>query len=351
MMDAEARLAALEARVAELEQELYETKQIAYGTRYSIKSSATRAGYQYNLLKPLTLNAKIHWLAVNYWPYHPLRYHIQDKYLFKYYFASLYGEEYTIPSLGVWDSGSLIDFDALPERFVLKRTIGGGAAQVKLVDKKRDNLDELRRIANSWTSDRMNAPARVLAEQELDFPGDYIVDYKVYVADGKARMILVAAMRKADGTRSRNFFDLTWTPFPIRGHQLAVDVPKPDNFDEIVSFAEMVATAFPLMRVDFYNFGSHFYVGELTTLPFNGYGPYAQFNRPWGDWVTLPTKEEMHEDFEAALDAFPEVRDNPVFLKDRGPRHRLVLPNSPDGALPVPPPGYLQPNDPAFSLL
>lgn len=351
MSDVSSEIRALEKRIAQLEEELFEVRQIAYGTRYSLKNSATHAGYQYNLLKPLALNSKIHWLAANYWSNHPLRWYMQDKYMFKYYISRLYGKEFTVPSLGVWDKGEYIDFDALPQHFVLKRTIGGGALQVRLVDKEKDNLSEVRRVASAWANDLVNAPARILAEPVLDFAGNYIVDFKVYVTRGKAQMVLVAAMDKTTGRRSRNFFSLDWRMFEIPGQKLETPVSRPDNLEEMIAFAEEAGRNVPLIRVDFYNFGSHFYIGELTTLPFNGYGPYGQFNRRWGDMVQIPTKEQIALDYEVALAPFPELRENPIFLKDRGPRHRLIIPNSSDGTLPVPPADFLQPNDPKVSIL
>lgn len=351
MSGSDEQLLALEKRIADLEAELYEVRQVAYGTRYSIKSSATHKGYLYNLLKPMTLNSRIHWLAVNYWPNHPLRYHMQDKYLFKYYFSKLYGEQYTVPTLGVWDSADYIDFDALPANFVIKRTIGGGAREVRIVDKTTTNLEELRQTASRWANDKLNAPARILAEPVLPFEGTHIVDYKFYVFRGKAKLILVAQANRETNERSRNFFNLDWQKYEIKGQGLEKDVPRPDNLEEMIAFAERVGTHFPMIRVDFYNFGDHFVCGELTTLPFNGYGPYGTFDKPWGQMMDLPDAKQIAADYEIALKDFPELVDNPVFLKDRGPRHRLILPNSLDGALPTPPANFLQPNDLKVSIL
>jgi len=113
----------LEQRVKELENELQYVKMVAVSASENHK--ITKWGFRFNLLQPRTLNGKILWLRENYWNYHPARYYINDKYFFKYYQQTMFGSDNLIPLLGVWDSAEDINFDFLPRKFVLKRSLGG----------------------------------------------------------------------------------------------------------------------------------------------------------------------------------------------------------------------------------
>ncbi len=111
----------------------------------------------------------------------------------------MFDEDLVVPLIGVWDSAKDIDFNNLPERFVLKRTLGGAASEVVLVDMKQDNLEEIKEKAYRWSNINDNAPARIIAEELLQFDSDYIIDYKAYVFNGKVGLYMCGIMKKSGG--------------------------------------------------------------------------------------------------------------------------------------------------------
>ena len=334
----------LEQRIAALERELYEVRNIAYGAYESIDGKKTAQGYKFNLLHSQTLDSKLNWLAVNFWNDHPARYYINDKYLFKYYMDRMFGEGLTVPLLSVYDRAEDIDFDELPEKFVLKKTLGGAAIEVVLVDKNTSDLGEIRKKAEEWMRAGTQAPSRLIAEEYLEYEGDYIIDYKAYVINGKVRLYMCGVMHKEGGHRQYAFYDADWNKYDFAVGRNVMPIARPDNLEELVATAERIGQHFPFIRVDFYIAGGKQYIGELTGLPFNARAPYGfQNDLRFGKLLKLPTMEEVQGYFEEAYNTFPELREHPIFLRGKNPYYRIVAPMDGNDYLPLPPSPFMQP--------
>ena len=234
-----------------------------------------------NLDNPSTYNEKILWLALHYKnPHHAVA---SDKALAKEWIGSRIGYEYTVPLLAAYDNVNDIDFDALPDRFVMKANEGWGADQVVLVDgKHRYNIDHLKALAASWLypwssyyynnmciTDEKPAKPLVIFEEFLDLGGHkYLDDYKFYCCNGKVKFALVVKER-GSANQTRTFVDRNWNVLPVRraGQFSSVAPEKPLNLEKMYELAEILCKDFPFVRIDFYNQDGQIYVGEMTFTP------------------------------------------------------------------------------------
>ena len=234
-----------------------------------------------NLDEPRSYNEKILWLALHYKnPHHAVA---SDKALAKEWIGSRVGYEYVVPLLGAYSNVNDIDFDALPEKFVMKANEGWGADQVILVtDKASCNIDHLKALAASWlypwssyyynnmciTDEKPEQPL-VVFEEYLEHEGDgFLEDYKLYCCNGRVKFSLVVSDR-GTADQVRTFVDREWNVLPVRraGKPHGNAVEKPLNIEKMYEIAETLAAEFPFVRIDFYNLNGRLYVGEMTFTP------------------------------------------------------------------------------------
>ncbi len=255
-----------------------------------------------NLENPKTYNEKLQWMKL--YGRDPLYTKLVDKYEVKKWVADKIGDQYIIPTLGVWDSFDDIDFEALPNQFVLKCTHdSGGVVIVK--DKSKFKINDARRKINTcmkrnyfWDGREWpykNVKPRIIAEKFMSF-GDVskndIPDYKFYGFDGKVTALMIATDRQSGHTKF-DFFDRDFNFLPFRwGHDHAVLRPsKPENYDQMIEIAEKLSVGFPHVRVDLYNINGKIYFGELTFTHWSGFCPFEpeEWDYKFGSWITLPT--------------------------------------------------------------
>ena len=237
-------------------------------------------GKKLNLKNPKTMNEKLQWLKLyNRKPEYTI---IVDKILVKEYVANIIGEEYIVPLIGVWDSPKKIDFDSLPNQFVLKTNHSGGNTGVIIV-KDKSKIDQRAikdKLQISMKSDiyaryrewpYKNVVRKVFAEAYL---GDDLVDYKFYCYNGYADAVMICVDRQI-GDPKFYFFDKEWNlkRYNQRGKDAPVDftLPKPEGIDKMFEMASKLSEGFPFVRVDFYNINGSIYFGEITFFPASGF--------------------------------------------------------------------------------
>lgn len=251
-----------------------------------------------NLDNPRTYNEKLQWLKLN--DIHPEYCTLVDKYAAKEHVKKIIGEEHIIPTLGVWDSFDEIDFDKLPDQFVLKTTHdSGGVAICK--DKSEKTIREARKKINKSLKHNFfyehreypykNIKPRVVAEQLMvDESGTELKDYKFFCFDGEPKMLFVATDRPHD-TRF-DFFDMDWNHLPFKqGHPLASrEIKKPKGFGEMKRLSKELSKGFSHVRVDLYDINGQIYFGELTFFHFSGNVPFEpeEWDYKIGEWLNLP---------------------------------------------------------------
>ncbi|MBQ3559421.1 MAG: glycosyl transferase [Agathobacter sp.] len=257
-----------------------------------------RVGYELNLDEPKTFNEKLQWLKIH--DRNPEYTRMVDKYEVKKYIAEKIGEEYIIPTLGVWDKFEDIDFDKLPNQFVLKCTHdSGGLVIVKdkaKLDKKaaKKKINQCLKqnyyyVGREWPY--KNVKPRIIAEAYLQCDEDELRDYKLLCMNGNVRCSFVCSDRFSDKGLHVTFYDREWNIMPFERHYPAskTGVEKPENYEKMLELAEKLAKGIRFVRVDFYENKGKIYFGELTFYPGSGMEEFTpvEWDTVLGSWIKL----------------------------------------------------------------
>lgn len=256
-----------------------------------------------HLKNPKRFNEKLQWLKLyNRRPEYTV---MVDKYLVREYIKNTIGEEYLIPLIGVWDRAEDIDFDALPERFVIKCNHNSGEGMYICTDKSKMDVEKVRAglkrglEQDYYLCDRewpyKNVPRKIVAEQFLDDgSGKGLNDYKVFNFDGEPFMIQVDFDRFTG--HKKNLYTTDWKlcdfSFNYPSHP-EIEIPEPETLDEMLRLSRILSKGNPYMRTDFYSVNGKLYFGELTFFPASGYGKFNPDSVDFelGAKMTLPTKK------------------------------------------------------------
>lgn len=264
-------------------------------------------GYRLDLKCPRTFNEKLQWLKL--YNRKPEYTKMVDKYAVKEYVAEKIGEQYIISTLGVWDRVEDIDWDSLPQQFVLKTTHAGGGNGVVLC-RDKSTFDRNLAIAKLHKSMNTNpyyplrewpyknVKPRVIAEQYLvDESGVELKDYKFFCFNGEVRLFKVDFNRQNE--HRANYYDTDWNLLPLGEVSCPPNTSKvlqrPDNFESMLILASKLSQNIPFVRVDFYNVRGKVYFGEITFFPASGMAPFN--SKDWdymlGSWIELPNKQNI----------------------------------------------------------
>lgn len=238
-------------------------------------------GYRLNLENPRTFNEKLQWLKV--YNHRPEYTAMVDKAAAKEYVASIIGAEHIIPTLGLWERFEDIDFDELPEKFVLKTTHDSKSVVI-CTDRKSFDKEAARKLLTASLSRSYylmyrewpykNIRPRIIAEEYMvDESGTELKDYKFSCYNGVATDVMLCYDRSSGDTKFY-FFDAEWNllRYNRRGKEApeGFTVPKPKNMDQMFRIAARLSEGIPYLRVDLYNINGHIYFGELTFFPRSG---------------------------------------------------------------------------------
>ena len=262
-----------------------------------------RMGRELNLENPVLYTEKLQWLKLH--DHRPEYTRMVDKYEVKDYVAQKIGPQYVIPLLGVWDRVEDIDFDSLPERFVLKTTHDSGGIVV-CRDKNRLDIPAVRKkLKYFWKRDYYsrnrewpykNVKHRIIAEAYMeDSRLGELRDYKFFTFGGEPKVLYIAQGRGSSGETVADFFDMEFNhlPFTIDHDMAPVPPEKPENFELMKQLAAKLSQGTPQLRVDFYEVDGKVYFGEMTFFHCTGMASFhpQEWDRIFGDWVTLPPEK------------------------------------------------------------
>lgn len=231
---------------------------------------------------PRTLNDKIAHLLENYFLKSPITRVIGTKYFAKKYVADIVGEEHVVQLLGVWDNPEDIDWNRLPNKFVLKSVRGNFGREVIAVTDKRklnipDTIDQLKKFCNVSGMKNIHEK-RIIAEELIENEnGTPVRDYKFFCSYGKP-FVAYCLEGKKSGTKNNSsndtdidsktfsFYTLPdWKALPVKaGKHEQNNLPKPKNFEKMLEICRKLSAPFPLIRIDFYESGNRVLVGEIT---------------------------------------------------------------------------------------
>ena len=280
-----------------------------------------RFGEKLHLDNPTTFNEKIQWLKLH--DRNPDYIKMVDKVLVKDYVASIIGEEYIIPTLGVYDSFDEIDFNNLPDQFVLKCNHDSGSIVICRDKSKLDIKKAKKKLTKSLKTDAFfwgrewpykMVKRKIIAEAYMeDDDAVELKDYKLMTFGGKVKCSFVGSERFSEDGLKITFFDTDWNimPFEHLYPKSKLNIKKPLNYKEMVVLAENLAKDIPFDRIDFYEVPGKTYFGEVTLFPGldqEKFNP-SEWDMTLGSWVKLPVgvllaKENVviHFPFKKSLD-------------------------------------------------
>ncbi len=261
-----------------------------------------RKGRRLDLEHPRTFSEKVQWLKI--YDATPLKTRLCDKYLVREWVKRRVGEEYLVPLLGVWKRFDDIDFDALPDRFVLKTNHSSGW-NIIVRDKSRLNRFRARMLMNKWMATDFayfmgfemhysHVKRRIIAEEYLG-DGRPLDDYKVICFHGEPYVIWIDTGRYGD--HRRNLYDFDWKlqPYTMLVPNVDGEVPPPVNLKKMREIARILSRGFILARIDFFEVEGRLYFGEITFTSGSGLSDFdpAEVNLEWGSKMHLPEHFEL----------------------------------------------------------
>ena len=259
-------------------------------------------GEELDLINPKSFNQKIQWLKL--YDRNPKYTKLVDKYEVKFIVDRILGTGYTFPTIGVWSHFSDIDFNGLPNEFVLKCTHDSGSVVIvknkELFSKEeaKEKLEiSLKRnffyAGREWPY--KNVRPRIIAEEYLEDVSNLeytdLPDYKFMCFGGKVKCIFTCTERFSKTGVKVTFFDTDWKVMPFERHypKSTYQISKPKNYEKMLELAEKLATGIPFVRVDFYEVGEKIYFGEMTFYPGCGFEEFSpkDWDYTLGKWIEL----------------------------------------------------------------
>jgi len=274
------------------EEELKEQFRV-FGTPFGVK----------DIDDPKTFNEKLNYIKVH--DHSPLRTRLTDKWRVRAWVAERLGEEYLVPLAGgPYSSADEIDFDSLPDKFVLKYN-GGHGGRMNLIVRDKSKLDEkkARETASRWLNtmygwNKLEAQyfhiePKLIAEEYIEQMDGGLYDYKFYCFGGEPRLIKTIGDRGSEAHSGRSaMFDPEWNelPFNTGGYsEWKGEIARPDSLGEMLEAARKLSRGFAFVRVDLYDIGGKVLFGEMTFTPGNGTLKWIpeEANAMVGEWLDV----------------------------------------------------------------
>lgn len=256
-------------------------------------------GQYLDLDNPQTFNEKIQWMKL--YDSTPIKTQLADKYLVRDWVKDKIGKEYLIPLLGAYDYFDEIDFDKLPNRFVIKCNHGCGY-NIIVKDKSKLNLADTKTKLDKWMSENFafkfgfelhyrDIKPKIIIEQYIENKTGDLIDYKFWCFNGKVEYILYCAERNISGLKME-FYDRNWNRkdfMTVPSNTKNID--KPTNLEEMIKLAEILSKNINFVRVDFYSLDDGtIYFGEMTFTPTSGTVKWKdeKVGLKFGQMISLP---------------------------------------------------------------
>lgn len=259
-----------------------------------------RVGYWPDIENPRSFNEKLQWLKLNDKRKDYTK--MVDKIDAKDFVSDIIGEKYIIPTIGVWDTVDDIDWETLPNQFVIKVTSDSGGVVV-CRDKARLNIEEAKaKLYKGWGKNYYKRnkeypycglTPRIIAEKYIAVRNVELLDYKFMCYNGVCKNLFVCSGRYKDDLRV-DFFDTEWNhlPFYRKYPNADYEIPRPENLNEMILCANDIASKVqsPFVRIDLYSIDGKIYFGEITFFPGSGMEFFCpvEWDFKLGDMIQLP---------------------------------------------------------------
>lgn len=265
-----------------------------------------KTGRRLNLNSPTRFSEKLQWYKLYYRDM--LMSMCADKYSVREYVTECGYEGILNPIIGIYNSVDEIDFEKLPNQFVIKDTLGwGGTSVIIVTDKEEIDIDKTKRIVANWIRPRRKNPGRewvyedrinrVLIDTYIPSDPDNggLIDYKFFCFNGKVRYIYIIGDRTIGNGAELAIYDRDYNRVPyLRADErpLRLDIKKPRNYQEMIACAEKLAKPFPHARIDLYDQNEKIIFGEITFFDGSGYMKFDpdEFDEIMGKEFILPNR-------------------------------------------------------------
>lgn len=260
-------------------------------------------GKKIDLQNPQTFNEKLQWLKL-YDRNHQYT-QMVDKYEAKKYVASIIGEEYIIPTIGIYNSFDEIDFKKLPNKFVIKCTHDSGGLILCKNKEKLDIAKAKKKIDKCMKNNYYykhrewpykNVKPRIIIEEYLeDKIIKKMIDYKFFSFNGNPKIMYVSDNSHTDNQHCC-FYDMNYKKLDIKRkdyQEFEKEIKKPNNFEKMIEFSKILSKDIPHVRVDWYEINGKLYFGELTFFTCSGFIPFdpEEWDYKLGEMLKLPDKK------------------------------------------------------------
>ena len=278
----------------------YRNKVIDVCKNELLKWYERRTNTTFDFENPKTYNEKIQWMKI--YDNTPLKTKLTDKYLVREWIKEKIGEQYLVKLLGVWESFDDINFDLLPNKFILKANHG---CEMNIIVKNKTilNIPEARKKFNLWMKQNyaffsyefqyLNIKPKIIAEEYLENENNELYDYKVFCFNGKVNSIGFFSNRVNHETKLA-FYDLNWNKLNYTFYNIDEKVmPKPKNLKLLIDLSEKLSQGFSHVRVDFYILNDEsIKFGEMTFSTHSGTAKWSppEQNKIFGDMIQLYDK-------------------------------------------------------------
>ena len=254
----------------------YRTKKKYWPASYTLWDNLAydynvRTGRRLSYRHPKDINEKLYWLN-RYWQ-EPLKTQCADKYAVRDYIKKNGLDAILVPLIGVWDNAEQIDFESLPNQFVLKCNHGSGY-NIVCLNKENLNIEQTKQMLSRWLKEDYSAiwgemhyhaiQRKVICEKLLSPTAP--VEYQAWCINGEPESFLVCRKRYEGGYDSWSY-SLNWERLYDRLEENKEDLPRPSNLEQIIECARVLSKPFPFVRADFYDVDGKIYFAELTFTP------------------------------------------------------------------------------------
>lgn len=248
-----------------------------------------------NLKEPKTFNEKLNWLKLN--DRKDIYTTLVDKFEVKKYVSDIIGDKFIIPTIGIYERIEDIDFEKLPNKFVIKCTHDSGGLVI-CKDKRKLDFDLLKNKINKCLKVNYyyharewpykNVKPRIIIEKYM---GDNLKDYKFFCFNGEPKIILVCSNRNGNH-KNTNFYDSDWNllPFTRSRHKNSPNkIEKPKRLEKMIDIAKKLSKDIAFVRVDLYNIEDEIFFGEITFTPSGGFEGFEpnEWDSTLGEWIDL----------------------------------------------------------------
>lgn len=257
-------------------------------------------GYELNLSKPKSFNEKLQWLKLN--DIHPEYTMLVDKVSAKQFVSEKIGIQHIIPTIKVWNNVEEIEWDSLPNQFVIKCSGDSGGVVVCRDKQSLDVNSAKSKLLKGWGENYYKynkeypykgIKPRIIAEAYMEDESGYeLKDYKFFCFNGEPKFLKVDFDRQT--VHRANYYDMNWTLLPFYEKICPMDperkFEKPENFSKMIEIARTLSSGIPFVRIDLYNISGRIYFGEITFFPASGLGVIepAGWDQKIGEYLTLP---------------------------------------------------------------